>query len=100
MTGKSAFFATALTLLVAPASADTLSDERLRAIGLAFDQVLADPELNTERLSPQRWQVILSAYDTHGPTYDVDRLSSARLANMRLAYKTLDPVRDTLALVD
>lgn len=90
--------ATALLSTVGAAGADVLPPERMKAISAAFDRALADPAMDTDRLSPARLAAMRLAYETHRPQPDVDRLSPADWAAIRAAYRTHGPDREVVAL--
>ena len=94
--------AATLVLLSAPAGADTdrLPAERMTAIKIAFDDVLANPEADVDRLSAARLETVAFAYKSHDPDPDADRLPPARWLAMKAAYKTHDPDFARIALAE
>jgi len=94
-------------MLATPALSDTtdrLPEHRITAISVAVAMALEDPEMNTERLSPARLEVMAAAYETHDPQPDADRIPHSRWVAMQTAYEThgtqADEIASSSALID
>lgn len=82
------------------ATVDQFPVERMTAIKVAFDRVLADPTTDVDRLSPIRIEKMRAAYRSMPAAPDADRLPPSVLAGMHAAYMTHGPDREVVALAD
>lgn len=76
----------------AVADVDNLPLHRVTGIKIALEQVLGDPAVHPDRLSPERLEAMRQAYETHRPPSRVDDLTHARWTAILAAYRTHDPV--------
>jgi len=95
LTATTALFATLASAAIA--DTDRLPAERIAAMQVAFERVLAAPAMDVDRLSPGQLSAVAASYASHQPQTTVDTLPHLAWVHMQDAYRSHDPETTILA---